>query len=86
VLNRIDWTPIWLKELKIIGSVWSGTETVEGRPVLTFELIVTWMAEGKLDLAPLVTHRFRLNQYRKALAVTANKGRHHAIKSVFVFD
>jgi threonine dehydrogenase-like Zn-dependent dehydrogenase len=86
VLNRIDWTPIWLKELEIIGSVWSGTETVGGRLVPTFELIVRWMAEGKLDLAPLVTHRFRLNQYRKALAVTANKGRHHAIKSVFVFD
>jgi threonine dehydrogenase-like Zn-dependent dehydrogenase len=86
VLNRIDWTPIWLKELKIIGSVWSGTEMVEDRSVPTYELIVKWMAEGKLDLAPLVTHRFRLDEYQKALAVTASKGRHHAIKSVFVFD
>jgi threonine dehydrogenase-like Zn-dependent dehydrogenase len=86
VLKRMDWTPIWLKELKIIGSVWSGTEMVEDRSVPTYELIVKWMAEGKLDLAPLVTHRFRLDEYQKALAVTASKGRHHAIKSVFVFD
>ncbi|MGD8966646.1 MAG: alcohol dehydrogenase catalytic domain-containing protein [Anaerolineae bacterium] len=86
VLRRMDWTPIWLKELVIKGSVWSGTEMVEGRPVPTYELIVKWMTEGKLDLAPLVTHRFRLDEYQTALAVTANKGRHHAIKSVFVFD
>jgi threonine dehydrogenase-like Zn-dependent dehydrogenase len=86
VLKRIDWTPIWLKELVIMGSVWSGTEMVEDRPMPTHELIVKWMAEGKLDLEPMVTHRFRLDEYRKALAVTANKGRHHAIKSVFVFD
>jgi threonine dehydrogenase-like Zn-dependent dehydrogenase len=86
VLKRMDWTPVWLKELVIIGSVWSGTEVVEDRPVPTFELIVKWMAEGKLDLAPLVTNRFRLDEYQKALAVTADKGRHPAIKSVFVFD
>jgi threonine dehydrogenase-like Zn-dependent dehydrogenase len=86
VLKRVDWMPIWLKELKIMGSIWSGTETVDGRSVPTYELIVKWMAQGKLDLAPLVTHRFRLDEYRMALAVTANKGRHHAIKSVFVFD
>jgi threonine dehydrogenase-like Zn-dependent dehydrogenase len=82
----MDWTPIWLKELVIIGSVWSGTEMVEGLPVRTYELVLKWMAEGKLDLAPMVTHRFRLEEYRRALAFTANKGRHRLIKSVFVFD
>jgi threonine dehydrogenase-like Zn-dependent dehydrogenase len=86
VLRRTDWTPIWLKELTIIGSVWSGTETFEDRSVPTYELIVKWMAEGRLDLTPMVTHRFALDEYKKALAVTANKGRHHAIKSVFAFD
>jgi threonine dehydrogenase-like Zn-dependent dehydrogenase len=86
VLKRMDWTPIWLKELVIKGSVWSGTETFGDRPVRTYELIAKWMAEAKLDLAPIVTHRFRLGDYQKALAVTANKGRHRAIKSVFVFD
>jgi threonine dehydrogenase-like Zn-dependent dehydrogenase len=86
VLRRMDWTPIWLKELVILGSVWSGTETIENRSVPTYELIMRWMAERKVDLAPMVTHRFRLDEYQRALAVTANKGRHHAIKSVFVFD
>ncbi len=84
--KRVDWTPIWLNELTIKGSVWSGMETFQGRRVRTFQLALEWMAADKLDLAPMVTHRFRLDDYRRALAVTADKGRHRVVKSVFVFD
>lgn len=86
VLKRVDWTPVWQKELSIRGSVWSGTESVGGRRVRTYELVLHWMAEGKLDLAALVTHRFRLDAYQEALAVASDKGRHRVIKPVFVFD
>ena len=82
----VDWTPIWLNELAIKGSYWCSTETFQGRRVRTFELALEFMAEGKLDLSPMVTHRFRLDEYKTALAVTANKGRYRVIKSVFVFD
>jgi L-iditol 2-dehydrogenase len=100
--KRVDWTPIWLNELTVKGSVWGGTETFQGRRVRTFQLALDWMAEGRpfdlaqggpfdlaqgrLDLAPMVTHRFRLDDYRRALAVTADKGRHRVVKSVFAFD
>jgi threonine dehydrogenase-like Zn-dependent dehydrogenase len=86
VLKRIDWTPIWLKELVLKGSYWSGTDMLDDRRVRTYELALKWMADGKLDLAPMVTHRFRLDEYQEALAITAHRGRHQAIKSVFVFD
>ncbi len=49
-------------------------------------LALELMAEGKVELAPLVTHRFDLADYKKALAMTAAKGGHHLIKSVFAFD
>ncbi len=84
--QRVDWTPIWLNELTIKGSYWCGTETLQGRRVRTMQLALNWMAEGKIDLTPMVTHRFGLDDYKTALAVTANKGRHQVIKSVFVFD
>jgi threonine dehydrogenase-like Zn-dependent dehydrogenase len=84
--KRVDWTPIWLNELTVKGSYWCGTETLQGRRVRTFQLALEWMAEGKLDLAPMVTHRFRLDDYKRALAATANKGRYQVVKSVFVFD
>jgi threonine dehydrogenase-like Zn-dependent dehydrogenase len=84
--KRVDWTPIWLNELTVRGSFWCSTEMVQGRRVRTFQLALEWMAEGKLDLAPMVTHRFRLDDYKRALAITADKGRHRVVKSVFVFD
>jgi L-iditol 2-dehydrogenase len=84
--KRVDWTPIWLNELRVQGSVWGGTETFQGRRLRTFQLALEWMAGDKLDLAPMVTHRFRLDDYRRALAATAHKGQYRLIKSVFVFD
>ena len=86
ILPQVDWTPIWLNELTVRGSVWGGVETFQGRRVRAIQLALEWMAEGKLDLSPMITHRFRLEDYKTALAVTANKARHRAIKSVFVFD
>ena len=84
--RAVDWTPIWLHELTLKGSFWCSTETVGGRRVRTFQMALDWMAAGTVDLAPLVTHRFRLEEYRRALAITLDKGRHRVIKSVFVFD
>ncbi len=82
----VDWTPIWLNELTVRGSFWCGTETVAGRAVRTFQLALEWLAEGRIDLAPLLTHRFRLADYAAAFATTIHKGRHHVVKSAFVFD
>jgi len=84
--KRVDWTPIWLNELTVKGSFWCSTDTYQGRQVRTFQLALEWMAEGRIDLAPMITHRFRLDDYKRALAVTADKGRYRVIKSIFEFD
>jgi L-iditol 2-dehydrogenase len=85
-LKQVDWTPIWLNELTLRGSVYCGTEIFQGRRVRTCQLALDLMAAGKVDLAPMVTHRFKLKDYKRALAATAQKGRHHVVKSVFAFD
>jgi len=84
--KRVDWTSIWLKELTIKGSFCYGIESIQGRRTRAFQQALEWMAEGKLDLEPLVTHRFRLDDYKKAIATTIHKGRYRVIKSVFTFD
>jgi len=84
--RRVDWTPIWLNELTVRGCAWGGTETFQGRRVRTFQLALDWMAQGKLDLSGMITHRFRLDDYKRALAVTTDKRHHPVIKSVFAFD
>ncbi|MEW6568480.1 MAG: zinc-binding dehydrogenase [Chloroflexota bacterium] len=86
ILRGVDWTPIWLNELTVKGSFWCGTESVGSRNVRTFQRAVEMIAQRRPDLSPLVTHRFRLDEYRKALAMTADRGRHRVVKSAFVFD
>jgi threonine dehydrogenase-like Zn-dependent dehydrogenase len=86
ILKRVDWTSIWLNELDVNGYVWGDEETFQGRRVRTVRLALEWMAEGRLDLARMVTHRFALHEYRKAFGVAARKARHQAVKPVFAFD
>ena len=82
----IDWTPIWLNEIEVKGSYTYGTELYQGRRMHTFQVALDLMAEGKVDLAPVVTHKFKLEDYQKALAAVANKGRSGVIKAVFAFE
>ncbi len=81
----IDWTSIWLKEIAVLGSYAYGFETWAARRVRTFELALELMAAGKVDLSPLLTHRFPLSEYRKALAAATQKSRHRLVKAAFVF-
>lgn len=82
----IDWTSIWLKEIGVLGSYAYGFETWQGRRVRTFELALELMSAGKVDLSPLLTHRFALSEYCKALAAATRKSRHQLVKAVFTFD
>lgn len=83
-IGRIDWTPVWLKELTIRGIYGSQRDTWQGATAFDFEIAIRLMEEGKIDLSHLVTHRFRLDQYHQALEVALNKGKHHAVKVAFV--
>ncbi len=82
----VDWTPIWLHEIEIKGSYTYGLELYQERWVRTFQVALDLIAEGKVNLAPLVTHRFRLEEYRRALATVAGKGQSGVIKAVFAFE
>jgi L-iditol 2-dehydrogenase len=82
----VEWTPIWLKELTLKGTFWCGIEQRQDRPIHDTELALEWMAQGKVDLAPLLTHRFALAEYRKALTVTLARKHNGVLKSAFRFD
>ena len=84
--GKIDWTPLWFKELTMVGTVASSIEEYQGQRIRCFQLALDFMAQGKVDLAPLLTHSFRLDDYRRALAMNMNKSRHRLVHSAFVFD
>lgn len=83
VPRGIDWTPIWLKELQVTGSYIYGVETWQGRKVRTMDLVLEWMAQRKVDLSSLVTHKFPLDAYPEALATAMGKGESKAFKVAF---
>jgi threonine dehydrogenase-like Zn-dependent dehydrogenase len=86
VTRKVDWTPVWFKELTVRGTYCYSTEYKEGQPIRAYQLALDWLAQGKLDLAPLLTHKFRLENYKQALETTMNKSKTKVVKSVFFFD
>jgi len=84
--GKIDWTPLWFKELTMVGTLASGIEEYQGQRIRCFQLALDFMVQGKVDLAPLLTHTFRLDDYHRALAMNMNKSRHGLVHSAFVFD
>lgn len=85
VPKGVDWTSIWYKELRVEGSYTQGTEVVNGQRVSTFELATRIMLERGAALAPLVSARFPLGDFRQAIAHALASGRRGAVKTVFEF-
>lgn len=80
---RFEWTPLYFKEVQLIGSNAFGVEEWDGVRQHAMAFYLQWAAEGRFDLAPLLTHRFRLAQYRDAFVTAQRKGSQQAIKVVF---
>ena len=83
-IKKIDWTPVWLKELTLKGIYAYQEEEIEGKRVHDFELALDLFERDKVDLSHLITHRFTLDEWPKALDTALNKGRERAIKIVFI--
>jgi threonine dehydrogenase-like Zn-dependent dehydrogenase len=70
--RRFEWTPLYFKELHVVGSNAFGVEDVDGVRKHSFSHYFDLVRRG-LDLTLLVTHRFALLDWRRAvLAVAAN--------------
>jgi len=83
VPKTVDWTTIWFKELDVRGAYAYGTEEVAGERLRTFSLALRLLAHGAADLGPLLTHRFPLRDYRRAIQTALFTGRHRSVKTVF---
>jgi L-iditol 2-dehydrogenase len=84
--SGVDWTPIWFHQVDVIGSVFYAIHELNGKRASTMQHAVDLMVGGTVDLAPLVTHRFRLADYAAALDTATSRGRHGVIRAVFEFD
>ncbi len=83
--GRLDITPVWFSELTVRGAYGRQIERFDGRQIGTYNLVHEWMLAGKLPVEKLLTHTYRLADYRKAFEVAMNKGLHQAVKVALDF-
>jgi len=83
---KFDPTMIWLKLLSLKGSLYYGCHQWEGKRRHVFEIAIDLISKGKVRFAGIVTHTFRLDEYKKMIKININKGRYGAIKTMFMYD
>ncbi|HUC59922.1 MAG TPA: zinc-binding dehydrogenase [Streptosporangiaceae bacterium] len=77
--KRFEWTPLYFKELHIIGSNGFGLEEVGGVSKHAIEHYFDFVRDG-LDLTPVITHRFPLDRWQEAVLTVKNSRRTGAVK------
>ena len=83
-IRDLDWTLAWTRELRIEGSYVYGTEHgLPGAPHTIDAAIRLLRDHPELPIGELVTHRFRLGQWRSAMATALDRGSAGAVKIVF---
>ena len=84
-LRGLDWTPLWLKELTVRGSVAYGNHAHAGVAIGEFAEALELIAGGRAEVGPLLTHSFPLAEYRRALGAALDKGGARSVKVAFRF-
>ena len=83
IIRDLDWTLAWTRELRLEGSYVYGTERgLPGAPH-TMDAAMRLLAEHpELPIGELVTHRFGLEEWPRAMAAALDRRRSGAIKIV----
>jgi threonine dehydrogenase-like Zn-dependent dehydrogenase len=80
----LDTSPVWFQEVDLLGAKTFGMETLNGRKLHTFDLVIEMLQQGELSASGLITHRFPFPQFRQAIAAASNK-RTGSIKVTLTF-
>jgi len=81
--KRFEWTPLYFKELALVGSNAFGMETWQGRRQHAMAWYLEFVQRGEIDVTPIITHRFALDEWRTAFMTCHDQGRSGAVKVLF---
>jgi threonine dehydrogenase-like Zn-dependent dehydrogenase len=76
-------TPLYFKEISLVGSNAFGVEEVDGIRRHGIQHYLDLVADGRVDLTGMLTHRFTLDDWRDAFTALATQDRSAAIKIAF---
>jgi threonine dehydrogenase-like Zn-dependent dehydrogenase len=79
---KLDLNPVWYQEVDLVGLYAHGVEPWAGETRHTYERVIDLMRQGKLVVDGLITHRFPLGQWRRAVSTAMDK-RNGSIKVIF---
>jgi threonine dehydrogenase-like Zn-dependent dehydrogenase len=83
--ERWEWSPLYFKEISWVGSNAFGVEEVDGVRMHGIAHYLRLADEGRVDLTGMLTHIFRLEQWREAFTALATQEQSGAIKVAFDF-
>ena len=81
-LGPVDFSSLWFRELKLTGSSMYAHGIFQGQKIRTYEKAVELLARGDYPSQGLISHRFRLTDYRRAFQAAFDKRRHQSLKVV----
>jgi threonine dehydrogenase-like Zn-dependent dehydrogenase len=81
--GRWEWSPLYFKEISWVGSNAFGIEEVDGHRQHAIAHYLDLVVGSRIDLRPMLTHTFRLEQWRDAFLAIANQGESGAVKVAF---
>jgi threonine dehydrogenase-like Zn-dependent dehydrogenase len=82
-MARCEWTPWYFKEARLVGSNAFGVEEVDGVRKHAMEHYLDLVRSGQVDVSAMLTHTFRLEEWRDAFTTLIDQGRTGAIKVAF---
>lgn len=81
--RRFEWTPLYFKELSLVGSNAFAVEEIDGRRQHAMEWYFELIRERGIDVTPILTHRFALEDYAQAFLACHDQGASGAVKVLF---
>ena len=82
---RFEWSPHYFKEINLVGSNAFGVEELDGVRKHAIEHYLDLVRAGRVDVTPILTHRFPLDDYKDAFRATHTQGESGAVKVLFDF-
>jgi threonine dehydrogenase-like Zn-dependent dehydrogenase len=80
--RRFEWTPLYFKEIEVVGSNAFGIEQWQGRRQHAFAWYFEMLAEGRVDLSSILTHRVPFGDWKKAFGYCLDQESSGAVKVV----
>jgi len=81
--TELDAAPLWCKGIKVSAVGFSGRQFHDGEMKETFDIAMSLVQGVPMPLEEFITHRFKMEEWRQAFNLLANRATGKAVKAIF---